>query len=132
MIKTENDKIVLSGLIRSNNDFKRLKLVRKFETIIKNAGGKFFDKGHYPAWEYNKNSKLKEDILKAYKSAYGRDMEVVATHGGLESGLFIEKIKGLEVVSIGPTMEGVHSVDEKLHIDTVGTLYSFLIEFLKS
>ena len=59
-------------------------------------------------------------------------MEVVATHGGLESGLFIEKIKGLEVVSIGPTMEGVHSVDEKLHIDSVGTLYSFLIEFLKS
>ena len=132
VIKTENDKIVLSGLIRSNNDFKRLKLVRKFETIIKNAGGKFFDKGHYPAWEYNKNSKLKEDILKAYKNAYGRDMEVVATHGGLESGLFIEKIKGLEVVSIGPTMEGVHSVDEKLHIDSVGTLYSFLIEFLKS
>ena len=132
VIKTENDKIVLSGLIRSNNDFKRLKLVRKFETIIKNAGGKFFDKGHYPAWEYNKNSKLKEDILKAYKSAYGRDMEVVATHGGLESGLFIEKIKGLEVVSIGPTMEGVHSIDEKLHIDTVGKLYSFLIELLKS
>lgn len=131
VIKTESDKIVLSGLIRSNNDFKRLKLVRKFETIIKNAGGEFLDKGHYPAWEYNKNSKLKEDILKAYKSAYGRDMEVVATHGGLESGLFIEKIKGLEVVSIGPTMEGVHSIDEKLHIDTVGKLYSFLIEYLK-
>lgn len=131
VIKTESDKIVLSGLIRSNNDFKRIKLVRKFETIIKNASGKFFDKGHYPAWEYNKNSKLKEDILKAYKNAYGKDMEVVATHGGLESGLFIEKIKGLEVVSIGPTMEGVHSVDEKLHIDTVGKLYSFLIEYLK-
>ena len=132
VIKTESDKIVLSGLIRSNNDFKRIKLVRRFETIIKNAGGKFFDKGHYPAWEYHKNSKLKEDILKAYKSAYGKDMEVVATHGGLESGLFIEKIKGLEVVSIGPTMEGVHSVDEKLQIDTVGKLYSFLKEFLKS
>lgn len=131
VIKTESDKIVLSGLIRSNNDFKRIKLVRRFETIIKNAGGKFFDKGHYPAWEYNKNSKLKEDILKAYKNSYGRDMEVVATHGGLESGLFIEKIKGLEVVSIGPTMEGVHSVDEKLCIDTVGKLYSFLIEYLK-
>lgn len=131
VIKTESDKIVLSGLIRSNNDFKRIKLVRKFETIIKNASGKFFDKGHYPAWEYNKNSKLKEDILKAYKNAYGKDMEVVATHGGLESGLFIEKIKELEVVSIGPTMEGVHSVDEKLHIDTVGKLYSFLIEYLK-
>lgn len=131
VIKTESDKIVLSGLIRSNNDFKRIKLVRRFETIIKNAGGKFFDKGHYPAWEYNKNSKLKEDILKAYKNSYGRDMEVVATHGGLESGLFIEKIKGLEVVSIGPTMEGVHSIDEKLQIDTVGKLYSFLIEYLK-
>ncbi|MBR0038993.1 MAG: beta-Ala-His dipeptidase [Lachnospiraceae bacterium] len=131
VIKTESDKIVLSGLIRSNNDFKRIKLVRRFETIIKNAGGKFFDKGHYPAWEYNKNSKLKEDILKVYKNSYGRDMEVVATHGGLESGLFIEKIKGLEVVSIGPTMEGVHSIDEKLQIDTVGKLYSFLIEYLK-
>lgn len=131
VIKTEDDKIVLSGLIRSNNDLKRVKLVRKFETIIKNAGGKFFDKGHYPAWEYNKNSKLKEDILKAYKDAYGSDMDVVATHGGLESGLFIEKIKGLEVVSMGPTMEGVHSIDEKLQIDSVEKLYNFLIRFLK-
>ena len=59
-------------------------------------------------------------------------MTVVATHGGLESGLFIEKIKGLEVVSMGPTMEGVHSVDEKLQIDTVGKLYDFLLKFLKS
>lgn len=130
VIKTEEDKIVLSGLIRSNNDFRRTKLVKKFETIIINAGGKFFDKGHYPAWEYNKNSKLKEDILKAYKDSFGKEMTVVATHGGLESGLFIEKIKGLEVVSMGPTMEGVHSVDEKLQIDTVGKLYDFLIKFL--
>jgi dipeptidase D len=132
VIKTEEDKIVLSGLIRSNNEFRRTKLVKKFETIIINAGGKFFDKGHYPAWEYNKNSKLKEDILKAYKDSFGKDMTVVATHGGLESGLFIEKIKGLEVVSMGPTMEGVHSIDEKLQIDTVGKLYDFLVKFLKS
>ena len=131
VIETKKDKIVLATLVRSNDDLKKNKLVKKYETIIKSAGGSFRDEGSYPAWRYNKDSKLKSSMIETYKELFGKDINVVATHGGLECGLLMERIPGLEAVSIGPTMYGVHSTDEKLKIDSVGRLYGFLVEFLK-
>ena len=126
VIKMEEDKVIITNLIRSNEDLKRFKLMRKFETIIGNAGGSFTIKGEYPAWQYDKNSPLIEKMLKTYNELYGKDMKIVATHGGLECGILINKIPGLKVVSIGPTLKSVHSVDEKLEIDTVKKVYDYL------
>ena len=131
VVESKKDKIVLATLVRSNDDLKRNKLVKKYETIIMNAGGSMKVEGSYPAWRYNKDSKLKSSMIEAYKSVLGKDIKVVATHGGLECGLLMERIPGLEAVSLGPTMHGVHITDEKLKIDSVGRLYSFLVEYLK-
>ena len=57
-------------------------------------------------------------------------MKIEATHGGLECGLLIQKIEGLEAFSIGPTVLGVHSTDEKLKIDTVAKIYDFIKYFI--
>ena len=129
-IETKLDKVILITLIRSNIDIKKQKLIKKYKTIIENAGGILNVTSEYPAWQYNKESKLMNDMLETYKSLFGKDMKVVATHGGLECGLFMEKIKGLEAVSIGPTLTGVHSIDETLYIDTVKKVYDFLINYL--
>ena len=130
-IDTKNDRIEFSTLIRSNNDVKRTKLVKKFKNIVEKAGAQFKLIGEYPAWKYNKESKLIEEILKTYKDIYGKEMEVVATHGGLECGLLLERIKDADAISIGPTVHSVHSVDEELEIETVEKVYNLLKEFLK-
>jgi len=36
------------------------------------------------------------------------------------------------MISFGPTLEGVHSPDEKIHIDTVDKFYRFLLAILKN
>ena len=126
VIKTENDKIILTTLIRSNDDLKRDKLVKKYKTIIESAGGKFSLGGEYPAWRYNKDSKLKNDMIATYKELFGKNINVVATHGGLECGLFMGKIPNLDAVSIGPTILAVHSTDERLNISSVENIYKFL------
>ena len=131
VIKTEEDKITLTSLARSNEDLKKNRVIKKYKTIFKSVGGKCEVRGEYPAWQYKKDSKLKEDLLSTYRELYGRDMKVVATHGGLECGLLLDKMKGLEAVSIGPTMKGVHSADETLYIDTVGKVYDFLLKYLE-
>ena len=130
VIETDGKKIKIVIFVRSNDDIKRKKLVEKIKKIISNAGGNIYISGEYPAWQYQKDSKLKEEILKTYKELYGKDMEVTATHGGLECGLLMQKIEGLDAVSIGPTVENVHSVDETLHIDTVCKIYDLLKKFL--
>lgn len=130
VIDTKKDKVLLTTLIRSNVDIKRHKLVSKYKSIIESAKGVLEVTGEYPAWQYDKNSKLMKDMLDVYKDLYNKDMKVVATHGGLECGLFAEKIKGLEAVSIGPTLKGVHSINETLYIDTVEKVYDFLLKYL--
>ena len=57
---------------------------------------------------------------------------VKAIHAGLECGIIGEKYHGMDMISFGPTMEGVHSPDERLHIDTVERFYTFLLGTLKS
>jgi dipeptidase D len=57
---------------------------------------------------------------------------VKAIHAGLECGIIGEKYPGIDMVSFGPTLEGVHSPDEKIHLDTVPRFYEFLLAVLKN
>ena len=61
-------------------------------------------------------------VIKA--NAYG--------HGAVHCGLFLEKYPDLEMVSFGPTLRGVHSLDERLEIATVPKFWSLLCETLKT
>ena len=131
VIETKDDRIIFITFIRSNNDIKRQKLVEKYKIIINKFNGKCNVSGEYPAWQYNKDSMLKNDMIKLYSELYSKDLEVVATHGGLECGILIDKIKGLDAVSVGPLLKNVHSVDETLYVDTVKKVFDFLYKFLK-
>ena len=59
-----------------------------------------------------------------------RKIVITATHGGLECGLFSNKIEGLDCVSIGPNMHDVHSPRERVSISSVGKLYDIVREIL--
>ena len=54
-----------------------------------------------------------------------------ATHGGLECGLLIEKIPGLDAISMGPELHDVHSVRERLNVPSTGRVYALVCEILK-
>ena len=86
----------------------------------------------YPGWKPDINS----GILKVFKSTftrmYGKEPEVTAIHAGLECGIIGEKYPGMDMISFGPTMFGVHSPDEKLQISTVPEFYNQLTNVLKN
>ena len=69
---------------------------------------------------------------KAYARLFGTQPKVWAIHAGLECGLFLEKYPTLEMISVGPTLRGVHSPDERLEIATVEKFWKFLIELLRT
>lgn len=85
----------------------------------------------YPGWKPNLQSPILKLARTTYKDLYKKEAEIKAIHAGLECGIIGEKYKGMDMISFGPTMEGVHSPDEKLHIDTVGKFYAFLLGILK-
>jgi dipeptidase D len=86
----------------------------------------------YPGWKPNMDSPILKTVKAAYQSLFGKDPEVKAVHAGLECGVIGERIPGMDMVSFGPTLEAVHSPDERIHIDTVEKFWIFLLQVLKS
>jgi dipeptidase D len=86
----------------------------------------------YPGWKPNLASPILNVAKGVYRSMFGKDPEVKAIHAGLECGIIGEKYPGMDMVSMGPTLEGVHSPDEKIHIDTVEKYWNFLLGILKN
>jgi dipeptidase D len=95
------------------------------------GGAKVEHTDAYPGWKPNLDSPILAVAKSAFRTLYGKDPEVKAIHAGLECGIIGERIPGMDMVSLGPTLEGVHSPDEKIYIDTVERFWDFLLEILK-
>ncbi len=72
------------------------------------------------------NSPIMEVARDAYRELYGVTPAIKAIHAGLECGLFLEKFPHLDMVSFGPTLQGVHSPSERMHIPAVERFYEQL------
>jgi dipeptidase D len=86
----------------------------------------------YPGWKPDMESPILGTAKRTYKSLFGKEPEIKAIHAGLECGIIGERIPGMDMVSFGPTLEGVHSPDERLHIGSVERFYKFLTAILSA
>jgi dipeptidase D len=86
----------------------------------------------YPGWKPNLGSPILKIAQSTYKDLFGKDPEVKAIHAGLECGIIGEKYPGIDMISFGPTLEGVHSPEEKIYIDTVELFWKYLLAILKN
>lgn len=95
------------------------------------AGAEVTHSDGYPGWAPNMNSRIMKISADAYEELFGIKPAIKAIHAGLECGLFLDKYPGLDMVSFGPTMTGVHSPDEKLLIPTVDKFWKHLCRVLE-
>ena len=102
------------------------------KAVFQLAGADVVQGEGYPAWKMNPNSKMTALAVASYKKLFGKEPKVLGIHAGLECGLFSEKYPNLDMVSFGPTLRGVHSPDERLHIPTVQMVWDHLLDILKS
>lgn len=85
----------------------------------------------YPGWEYVKESHIKDICIETYREIFKKEAVVRAIHAGLECGLLMNKIKGLDAISMGPDVHDAHSPDEHVSINSVENTYNLLCEILK-
>ena len=81
----------------------------------------------YPGWNPDPASKLLQKTKAAYKRVTGEEAEAKALHAGLECGIIKEKYEGMDVISLGPTVEGGHSPYERVGIKSVETFWEILL-----
>jgi len=100
--------------------------------IFEMGGASAHTSDGYPGWKPDMGSAILKTAKATYKALYGREPEVKAIHAGLECGIIGERYPGMDMISFGPTLEGVHSPDERIHIDTVPKFWDFLLGILKA
>lgn len=117
---------------RSSIDSQRRGMSIAISAALRLAGFKTVTAEGYPGWKPNADSTLLKITVDAYKQLFGKEPRVRAIHAGLECGLFSEKYPGLDMVSFGPTLRGVHSPDECLLIPTVEMVWKHILAILKA
>ena len=131
IIKLEKDCLKYSFAVRSSVLSQKKELLDRIAAITEQAGGSVSTHGEYPGWEYKKVSPLRDAALAAYRDVYGGEAVITATHGGLECGLFADKIPGLDCISYGPELHDIHSVNERLGIASVKRVYDLTCRILE-
>ncbi len=127
-----DDTLRMTFAVRSSVNQEKRELLDRLEELAKFYDAEYSETGNYPAWEYKKDSVLRETMVSTYKRMFDKDPQVVAIHAGLECGLLSEKLPGLDCVSIGPDMHDIHTSREKLEIDSTRRTWEFLLEILKA
>ena len=126
------DELRLTFAVRSSVNREKRELLDRLKALAEQFGGSYSETGDYPAWEYKKDSHLRDAMVQTYGQMYGKEPQVVAIHAGLECGLLSEKLPGLDCVSIGPDMQDIHTSRERLSIASTQRTWDFLLEVLKN
>ncbi|MCB0801223.1 MAG: M20/M25/M40 family metallo-hydrolase, partial [Bacteroidales bacterium] len=116
---------------RSSSEEAKHYAAMKAETSFDLAGAKVTHSDGYPGWQPNMNSAILRLMIESYRKLFGKVPQVKAIHAGLECGLILEKYKGIDMISFGPTIKGAHTPEERLEIETVQMFWDLLIDVLR-
>ena len=130
VIKTGENRIGFSEFIRSSSSVRARETADRVLETVRAFGGRAEETGSFPGWEYRRDSVVRNRLTAVYRKLRGSEPRVEITHGGLEVGLLAGKLPGLDAVSVGPDLYDIHSVNEKVSVKSVASLYSLLTEYL--
>ncbi|MDE6095924.1 MAG: aminoacyl-histidine dipeptidase [Muribaculaceae bacterium] len=126
-----DDKIKVTTSQRSSVESRKRDIAGQVESHFQLAGAEVTHSDGYPGWAPNMDSPIMRISSEAYEELFDVKPAIKAIHAGLECGLFLANNPALDMVSIGPTMTGVHSPDEKLLIPTVDKFWKHLVLILE-
>lgn len=131
VLRTTQEEVSATHAIRSSKATLKALITKKVIDLATVFGGTAQTRGDYPAWEYKQDSTLRTLFIDKYEELTGKKPEVCAIHAGLECGLLSEKMPHLDIVSIGPDMQGIHTPEERLNISSTKRVYEYLVLTLK-
>ena len=132
IVRTEKGHITIHSLMRSAVDSAKAALADRVRCIFEAAGATVAFKGGYSGWTPKLDTPMNKVMMEQFKKVYGRDMKIMATHGGLECAIMGAKYPNWEMVSVGPTIRYPHSPDERLDIPSVARTWDYLKAVLEA
>ncbi|MCR5624060.1 MAG: aminoacyl-histidine dipeptidase [Lachnospiraceae bacterium] len=131
ILKTVEDEVIFSYCVRSSIESEKHELYSRIECLMNALGGYVSSSGDYPAWQYKRDSKLRDIVCDVFNEQYGKMPSVETIHAGVECGLFAGEMKDLDVISFGPDMKDIHTPNERMDVESVKRTWDLLLGILK-
>jgi dipeptidase D len=144
----------VEGFVETSNNLARIEIVADGLQVVSNqrstvmtrleeltsritamgllAGAEVSSEPAYPGWKPDMKSPLLKRGIEIYRDLYAVAPAVGLIHGGLECGVIGAIYPGMDMISLGATIENPHSPTERLHIPSVGRLWRYLVAYLQS
>lgn len=126
VVRTQGEAVEILALARSSVAAALAALIDTHRSLARLAGAQLTHLGGYPGWKPDLGSRVLGVARRAHARIFGAEPEVTAVHAGLERGLIGERVPGMDMVSFGPTMEGVHAPGERVNIASVARFWKLL------
>lgn len=84
----------------------------------------------YPGWNYEANSPLRKVLAEVTKEVLDKNLEEIAGHGGLETGVFKGLIPEIDIVTLCAESEDIHTPNEHLNLASYQRMYDLLVKLL--
>ncbi len=131
-VKTEADYFYITTSQRSSVQSSIEDIATMIASVFKLVDADIDHTDGYPGWTPNPKSEILEIARSSFRKLYDQEAKVLAVHAGLECGLIGEKFPGMDMISYGPDLRGVHSPDERIHIKSVERFWDLTLEILKN
>lgn len=131
ILTTSENEITITYSVRSSVRSEKDQLIEELKLIAQSIGATVEVTGDYPAWEYKKESELRDLMTSTYEEMYGKPMVVQAIHAGVECGIFSDALDGLDAVSFGPDILDIHTPKERLSIESTKRTWEYITKVLQ-
>lgn len=131
VVVTNDDEVTFECAIRSSVKTLKEFIVSKIKLLCDNIGAALTLYADYPAWEYKKESYIRDLFVDVYKEMYHIEPKVTAIHAGLECGILKNILGDIDMVSFGPNIYDAHTPNERVSISSANKNYNYLLEVLK-
>lgn len=130
-INLVNDNVIIKLSIRSSDVNLENKQLKILENLCKKYNFSLKIDAKKPFFAYSPNSNIRELLSYTYKKLYSKDTITRKVHACMEGGVISSNIEGLDIVTIAPTIDDCHTVNEKVSISSTESVYEWLKETLK-
>ena len=123
---TDGGVLTLASMARSSNAAALDGLRPTMESLARLGGAEIEVRRSYPPWEPRLDSRLIAVASETYRKLFDVEPNLAVVHGGLECAVLGQKLPGVEMVSIGPEIVGLHAPGEKVRVSSTQRFYRLL------
>ncbi len=131
VVDVQDGQMVVVCVPRSSVDSALEDVSQMIASVWELAGAQVMFNDYYPGWNPDPESPILGLMKATYQDLYGQEPDVIAVHAGLECGVIGAKYPAMDMISIGPTLDDVHSPAERLFVPSVGNVMNLLLEVLQ-